>query len=132
MRPIARRTLGLAALAFAPLAFGSRAYGAGPAFTQAAFESAQDAGKPILLHVHADWCPVCKAQQPTLSGIASDAKFKDLVQFTIDYDNQKDVVRRFNVRGQSTLIAFRGKAEMGRSQGATDPYAIRALAEKTL
>lgn len=132
MRSMTRRTLGLAALALAPAALVTRAEAAGPAFTQAAFEAAQNAGKPILLHVHADWCPVCKAQQPTLASIASDAKLKDVMQFTIDFDNQKDVVRRFNVRGQSTLIAFKGKTEVGRSQGATDPAAIRALAEKSL
>ena len=31
-------------------------------YNQAAFDAAQRAGKPILVWVHAPWCPVCRAQ----------------------------------------------------------------------
>jgi thioredoxin 1 len=50
-----------------------------------------------------------------------------LVSFDIDFDSQKDLLRKFNVQKQSTLIAFKGKEEAGRSTGETDPGSIEAL-----
>lgn len=36
------------------------------AFDQAAFEAAQKAQKPILVHITAPWCPDCRAQNAIL------------------------------------------------------------------
>jgi len=44
-----------------------------------------------------------------------------------DFGAQKDVVQTFGAPMQSTLIAFRGKAEIGRSIGETNPAAIKAM-----
>jgi thioredoxin len=96
-------------------------------FDQKAFEAAQAAGKPILVEVSAPWCPICKAQAPILSRLKSDPKFKELVSFDIDFDSQKDLLRKFNVQKQSTLIVFKGKQEMGRSTGDTNAASIGAL-----
>ena len=78
-------------------------------FDDAAFAAAQKAGKPIFIAIHATWCPICKAQKPILSELMAEPKFKDLVYFTIDFDSQKDLVRRFGAQKQSTLISFKGK-----------------------
>jgi thioredoxin 1 len=99
-------------------------------FDQKAFEEAQAAGKPILVEVHAPWCPVCKAQHPILSKLRSEAKYKELVGFEIDFDSQKDLLRKFQVTRQSTLIMYKGKQEVGRSTGDTDPGSIAALLGK--
>lgn len=101
-------------------------------FDQAAFDAARAAGKPILVEVTAPWCPTCKAQAPTLSKLRADAKFKELVSFNIDFDTQKDLLKTFGVQKQSTLIVFKGKQEMGRSTGVTDPQAITALVGKSI
>ena len=74
------------------------------AFDQKAFEAAQASGKPILLEVSAPWCPVCKAQAPILSRLRSQPRFKDLVSLNIDFDSQKQLLQKFNVQKQSTLI----------------------------
>jgi thioredoxin 1 len=102
------------------------------AFNPDSFTAAQQAGKPILVAVHASWCPICKAQKPILSEVMDNPKFKDLVYFVVDFDAQKDVVKRFGVRMQSTLIAFKGAAETGRSVGDRDRTSIAALLDKTL
>ena len=103
-----------------------------PAFDAKAFADVQKAGKPILVAVHASWCPTCKAQAPILSELRADPKFKDLVYFVIDFDSQKDLVNRFGVRMQSTLIAFRGEKEEGRSVGDTNRTSIYALVGKSI
>jgi thioredoxin 1 len=99
-------------------------------FNAAAFEAAQAAGKPILVEVTAPWCPTCKAQAPILAGLAAKPKFKDVVTFEIDFDSQKDLLQKFNVRTQSTLITFKGKQEVGRSTGDTNAARIEALLDK--
>jgi thioredoxin 1 len=118
---------GVGTMALVPAhAFQARPFDAG------AFEAAQAAGKPILVEVSAPWCPTCKAQKPILSGLATKAKFKDLVAFEIDFDSQKDLLRRFRVTTQSTLISFKGSKEVGRSTGDTNASSIEALLDKSV
>lgn len=128
---ITRRLLLAAPLLLVP-ASGARAVET--PFTLQAFEEAQKAGKAILLAVHADWCPTCHAQIPILMELAGEAKFKDMVMLRVDFDAQKDIVRKFGVRSQSTLIVFKaslesgkGSQEVGRSVGDTRPNSIAAL-----
>ena len=97
-----------------------------------AFAEAHKTGKPIFVGVHASWCPTCKAQDPILGELMSAPKFKDLVYFVVDFDGQKDAVKSFGVRTQSTLIAFKGDKETGRSVGDTNRSSIAALLDKTL
>lgn len=101
-------------------------------FTVAAFQAAQKAGSPILVDAFAPWCPTCRAQKPTIDALATDPRFAKLVILKLDYDNQKAAKAALGIRMQSTLIAFSGKSETGRSTGITDPAAIRALAARAL
>ena len=123
------RFIKMAAVVLSGLAYSA---GAGWAmeekpFEAASFEAAQAGGKPVLIDVYAPWCPVCKAQQTVLGALKQDAKYNDLTLFKVDFDNQPDVLKSFNVRQQSTLIAFKGKTETGRSVGDTNKASIEAL-----
>ena len=102
------------------------------AFDPASFDAAQKAGKPILVAIHASWCPTCKAQKPILSELMAEPKFKDLIYFVVDFDSQKDAVKFFGARMQSTLIAFKGTTETSRSVGDTERSSIAALLNKAL
>jgi thiol-disulfide isomerase/thioredoxin len=114
--------LGLLALSAAP----SRAFEE-KAFDSESFKAAQSAGKPILVDVFAPWCPTCKAQQTVLGSLQDKPAFDKLVVFKVDYDSQPDVVKSFRAQRQSTLIAYKGAAETGRSVGDTKPASIEAL-----
>jgi thiol-disulfide isomerase/thioredoxin len=102
------------------------------AFDAQAFDAAQAAGKPILIEVSAVWCPICKAQKPILANLATKARFADMTLFEIDFDSQKDLLRRFNVQKQSTLIAFKGRQEVGRSTGDTNAASIEGLLDRSI
>lgn len=129
---LSRRSVLIAALATSCTAIPA-AFAAGPqAFDDNGFVEAQKLGKPILVAIHASWCPTCKAQGPILSELAADPKFKNLVYFVVDFDSQKNLVTRFGARMQSTLIAFKGDKEEGRSVGDTNRTSIAALLNKTL
>jgi thiol-disulfide isomerase/thioredoxin len=101
-------------------------------FSAEAFKAAQAAGSPILVEIHADWCPTCKAQTPILDKLAADPKFKDLKIFRVDFDGMKAAVKDFKAQSQSTLIVFKGTAERGRSVGDTKQASIAALLDKSL
>ena len=102
------------------------------AFEQAAFDEAQASGKPILLHVFANWCETCHAQRAALDKLEADAAFANYVVFAIDFDTQKDVMLSFGATSRSTLIAFKGKTEVGRLVGDTKLAKIKALMSKGL
>jgi thiol-disulfide isomerase/thioredoxin len=125
-----RRTLLAIAASFALI--GGTAQAAPAPYSAEAFAAAQKAGKPILVEITAPWCPTCHAQKPILSSIEAEPAFKDLVVLDIDFDSQKDLVRNFGARMQSTLIVFKGATETGRSTGETNADNIKALLNKAL
>lgn len=124
-----RRTFIMAA-ALAYCIGGSALAATESAFDQKAFDAAQAANKPIVIAVHADWCPTCKVQKPIMDSLAKAPEYKDLVILIVDFDKQKDVLKTLQVQKQSTLIALRGKVEKDRSAGVTNEADIKALFQK--
>jgi len=129
---LSRRCLVLAAIAANVAPIASVFAAETRTFDPGSFAAAQKAGKPILVAIHASWCPTCKAQKPILSELMAEPKFKDLIYFVVDFDSQKDAVKFFGARMQSTLIAFKGTTETGRSVGDTERSSLAALLSKTI
>ena len=121
-----RALLAAVAIAAAGSAF-AQSPAPGARFTQAAFQAAQAAGKPIVIEVTAPWCPTCKAQAPIVKSLLGKPDMKNVVLMTVDFDSQKDALQALNVRQQSTLIAFKGKAETARTTGDTTAAGIEKL-----
>jgi thioredoxin 1 len=101
---------------------------AGEPFDAKAFQASKAAGKSILVDVTAPWCPTCKQQRPIVQEI--EKEHPDLVVYEVDFDSAKDVLKKFRVQYQSTLIVFKGSKEVARSTGETDPAPIRSLVAK--
>lgn len=101
-------------------------------FDATKFDALNKEGKPILVAVHADWCPTCKAQEPIVSELLKTPELKGITAFRVDFDGQKDAVKRFKVQYQSTLIVFKGGKEVGRSTGDTKKEGIATLLKKAI
>ena len=101
-------------------------------FTQEALSAAQQAGKSVLVNVHASWCPTCKAQKAAIEELGAKAEFKDIVVLEIDFDKQKDEWKALGAQARSTLIAFKGDKETGRLVGDTKKESIEALLKGAL
>ena len=128
---VSRRTV-LAGMCACVLPAGGSALADGQAFTTDAFHAAQEAGKPILIEIHASWCSTCAAQKPILSQLIGLPKYKDLTVLRVDFDSQKEEVHSLQARVQSTLIVFKGATEVGRSVGDTKRDTIAALLDKAI
>jgi thioredoxin 1 len=120
------------ALILLPFLAVGTALASNQAFDQAAFDALQQQGKPILVMIHADWCPTCKAQEPIIGELLKTPELQSIVALRVDFDKQKTVVKAFKVQYQSTLIVFKGGKEVGRSTGDTRKDRIAALLRKAI
>jgi len=132
MPHLPRRPL-LAALASGWIAAAGGAQAAERApWTDAAFAAAQAAGRPLIVEVTAPWCPTCRAQAPHVAAALADPAMASALLLTVDFDTQKEALRRLGVRQQSTIIAFNGAQERGRIVGVTDGGQIRELIRRAV
>jgi len=83
-----------------------------------ALAQAQKADKPVAVHFHADWCPTCRAQTSALEQLKSE-KGLDITVLVANYDTEKALKQRFNIRAQSTLVVLHGQKETERLVGDT-------------
>lgn len=101
-------------------------------FEPSAFEAAKTAGKSVVVDVTASWCSTCRAQTKIIDSLAGKAEYKDVLVLKLDYDGQKDEMRSLGAQNRSTLIAFKGAEETGRSVADTDPASVEKLFASTL
>jgi thioredoxin 1 len=96
-----------------------------------ALAAAEKAGQAVALHFHADWCPTCRAQEKSLAQLKTESGL-DMTVLTANYDTEKDLKKRFNVRSQSTLVVLKGAKESSRVIGETSADALRKALKTAL
>lgn len=93
---------------------------------------ALDSGAPVMIHVTAPWCEVCQLQKPIVATLLGSSDFKNMKKFDVDFDTQKEVLAKYRVQTQSTMIVFKDGKELDRQTGQSDPDVIEALLRKAL
>jgi len=101
-------------------------------FETSALEAAKAKGQSVLIDVTASWCSTCRAQTKIIDSLAAKPEYKDVLVLKLDYDKQKDEMRSLGAQNRSTLIAFKGANETGRSVADTDPASVEKLIASTL
>jgi len=119
-------------LIFLSLLFVTAANAGEQPFTQATFDQLQNQGQPILVFIYANWCPTCRTQEPIVAKLLKQEAYQGITGLRVDFDQQKNVVKAFNVVMQSTLIVFKSGKEVGRTTGDTSEAGIEALLKKAL
>jgi len=100
-------------------------------YSGGALAEAQKADRPVALHFHAAWCPTCRAQEQAMQSLTSDPAL-NLTVLVANYDTEKDLKRRFNVRAQSTIVVLRGQKELARLVGESSQTSIRQALKTAL
>ena len=109
-------TLGVAAVVAPALSLAS---GFTP-YTKGAFDTALKGSKPVLVHVHASWCPVCVKQEAVFNELSKTPEFGKLSAFVVDFDKEVEFKKANNIGNQSLILVFKGGKEVARSGGVTD------------
>ena len=118
-------------LVAAAVAVGFTAAAAGED-TLPGLDEALAAGSPVLIHVTAPWCGVCQAQKPIVAELLARPVFSQVQEFDVDFDTQKEILARFEVQSQSTMIVLKNGKEVDRQVGQTDPAVIESLLRQVL
>lgn len=84
----------------------------------------QKSGVQVALHFHADWCPTCKAQEKVFNSLRDDASMPGTL-LVVDFDKERELKSKLNVRTQSTLIVFKGDKEVTRLTGKADEKSLK-------
>lgn len=101
-------------------------------YNQAEYDSLTASGKPVVIAVHAPWCGVCKKQTPMQAELMKKPEYKDITLMNVDFDSQKDLLKKFKVTTQSTMIVFKNAKELARSVGDTSLESMDASIRKAI
>lgn len=123
--------LTIAAL-FAAIPLAASAQIAVTPYSASTFEAAQREGRTIVVNVHADWCPTCRAQAPILAELRGDARLAGALFVQVDFDRDRDFLRAHRIPRQSTILVFDGAEEKGRSIAETNRSRLRAFVLENL
>ena len=131
-RDVLRLAASLAAISLAPL--GARAEAS--AYQPEALAADLAAGKTVVLHFYADWCPTCHAQARSMDKIrASNPAYDQSLTFTrVDWDTWKGsaLTQTLNVPQRSIILVLNASGELGRVVNVTDVAGIQALLDQAL
>ncbi|MFN4272098.1 MAG: thioredoxin family protein [Aliihoeflea sp.] len=132
---INRRTILAAASVFALLS-GSALAAEKNFYTPGSAERQMDAGELVLLDFWASWCTTCAAQVRVLDRLrAENPEYDRAISFiTVDWDQhaQGDLARQLAIPRRSTLVAMKGRTEIGRIVAGTREADIKALLDAAL
>jgi thioredoxin 1 len=101
-------------------------------YSPAAIKKAEAAGQSYALAFHADWCPTCRAQAKVYEQLKADPVLKNVTIYNVDYDGETELKKTLKVRGQSTVIVYKGAKETARSVADTSVDGLKQILAKSL
>lgn len=83
-------------------------------FTPSRYDSARSEGKTVFLEFYANWCPVCKQQEPQIESAFDAITDERVVGFRVNYnddqtdEDERNLAREFGVSYQHTHVLLDG------------------------
>jgi thioredoxin 1 len=91
------------------------------------FKKLLASGKPTIVHIHADWCPVCRRQITIMNEAFKDPKYANVNLVRVNYDKDKQFLSDYKAPRHATIIVYRSGKEVKRISYDTDPERILAV-----
>lgn len=101
-------------------------------YSPAVIKKAEASGQSYALAFHADWCPTCRQQAKVFEQLKADPTLKNVIIYNVDYDGETELKKLLKVRGQSTLIVYKGVKETARSVADTSVNGLKQILTKSL
>ncbi len=82
-------------------------------FTQEAYEQALKENKIILLYFYANWCPICRVEQPSTKAAFDELSNENIIGFRVNYkDSDTDMdeqalAKEFQIPYQHTKVIIK-------------------------
>lgn len=91
------------------------------------FKKLLASGRPTIVHIHADWCPVCRRQITIMNEAFKDPKYAGVSLVRVNYDKDKQFLTDYSAPRHATIIVYRGGKEVTRISYDTDQGRILAV-----
>ncbi|KAK0214232.1 thioredoxin [Armillaria nabsnona] len=82
------------------------------------FRKIIDGPKPVVVDFWATWCGPCKMIGPVFKKLAERPEFAGVEFYTVDADEQSDIMDEVQVSSMPTFLAFKDGNKIGTSIGA--------------
>lgn len=100
-------------------------------YNKAVLEASIKSGAPVVVHVHAEWCPICRRQTSVLDELFRDPKFAKVQTVRVNYDRDLDFLSAHKIKRQATILTFKGGKEVARLEYDADAGRIRSVVSAT-
>lgn len=90
-------------------------------FTKADYEKAAGEGKIVILNFYANWCPVCRVEQPEVKAGFDSLTSNQVVGFRVNFsdsdtdEDERQLAKQFNIPYQHTKVILKNGQEVKRS-----------------
>ena len=95
-------------------------------FNKADYDKALKEKKKILLYFYANWCPICKLEQPQTFAAFNEIKDSDLIGFRVNYRDsdtdadEEEIAKEFGVGYQHTKVILKNGQRAGKFPDSWD------------
>ena len=95
-------------------------------FNKADYDKALKDKKKILLYFYANWCPICKVEQPQTFAAFNEIKDPDLIGFRVNFRDsdtdadEESLAKEFGVSYQHTKIILKNGQRVGKFPDSWD------------
>ena len=117
-------------LIFVLFAFKAVAIEKKTTFTLEAFNSAQQAGKTVVINSWNKFCGTCLMQTKVLNEAQKD--FPEVVFLSYEQTKHKDIANLLNVEYWATIIIFKNGKEIAKEIGITNKTDIYSLIKQKI